>query len=161
MGYGVVARVFHWLTVLIVLIMIPVGLIMTQDIPRNIQDPLFILHKALGPILLVVVLLQLGWRASHPPPPLPADIPPLQRRAAAAVHAGLYLFLIVQAVSGYVRVTTGGFPLELLEALGILLAGCECWRSAPARCPGACARCRSSVAWRIATGPARVRSGSV
>ena len=35
------------------------------------------------------------------------------------MHAGLYFFLILQAVSGYVRVTTGGFPIEALEALGI------------------------------------------
>ena len=35
------------------------------------------------------------------------------------VHGALYFFLILQAVSGYVRVTTGGFPIEGLEALGI------------------------------------------
>ena len=35
------------------------------------------------------------------------------------MHAGLYVFLIIQAVSGYVRVTTGGFPIEALQALGI------------------------------------------
>src|SRR5919106_1275226 len=99
MGYGVVSRLFHWVTVLIVLVMIPVGLTMTQDgLPRSIQDPLFVLHKALGPTLLVVVLLRLGWRAFHPPPPLPEDMPLLQRRAARAVHAGLYVFLLIMAV---------------------------------------------------------------
>ena len=35
------------------------------------------------------------------------------------MHAALYFFLILQAVSGYVRVTTGGFPIEALEAVGI------------------------------------------
>ena len=119
MGYGVVSRLFHWVTVLMVAVMIPVGLVMTQEIPRSVQDPLFILHKGLGPVLLVVVLLRLGWRFTHRPPPLPADIPLAQRRAAATVHAGLYVMLIVMAVSGYVRVTTGGFPTEFLSALGI------------------------------------------
>ena len=119
MGYGTVSRLFHWVTVLLVLVMIPVGLIMTQEIPRPLQDPLFILHKGLGPVVLVVVLLRLAWRAFHPPPPLPASVPPLQARLAELVHAGLYFFLIVQAVSGYVRVTTGGFPIEALKALGI------------------------------------------
>ena len=75
MGYGIVARVFHWLTVLLVLIMIPVGLIMTQDLPRTIQDPLFILHKGLGPFVLLVVALRLVWRGFNPPPPLPASVP--------------------------------------------------------------------------------------
>jgi cytochrome b561 len=89
---------------------------MVQDIPRSLQDPLFILHKGLGPLVLVVVLLRLAWRATHPAPPLPASVPPLQARLAGAVHAGLYIFLIVQAVSGYVRVTTGGFPIEALDS---------------------------------------------
>jgi cytochrome b561 len=119
MGYGTVSRLFHWITVLMVLVMIPVGLTMTQEIPRSVQDPLFILHKGLGPVLFVVVLLRLVWRQFNPPPPLPEDIPPLQRRAAELVHYGLYALLIVMAVSGYVRVTTGGFPNEFLNALGI------------------------------------------
>jgi cytochrome b561 len=119
MGYGVVSRMFHWVTVLLVAVMIPVGLIMTQEIPRSVQDPLFIVHKGLGPVVLVLVLLRLGWRLAHAPPPLPADIPTIQRLAADAVHAGLYVLLIVMGVSGYIRVTTGGFPIEFLNALGI------------------------------------------
>jgi len=119
MGYGVVARVFHWLTVLLVLIMIPVGVIMIQDVPRNIQDPLFILHKSLGPFVLLVVALRLAWRAFNPPPPLPATMPVPQRLAAETVHWGLYALLLTMGISGYVRVTTGGFPIDSLDALGL------------------------------------------
>jgi cytochrome b561 len=119
MGYGTVARSFHWITLLLVLIMIPAGLIMTQEIPRPLQDRLFILHKGLGPIVFFVVVLRLFWRWWSPPPPLPDHVAPLQRRAAAVVHVLLYTFLLIMAVSGYVRVTTGGFPIELLNAVGI------------------------------------------
>ena len=119
MRYGLVSRLFHWVTVVLVLVMIPVGLTMIQEIPRPVQDRLFILHKGLGPVVLVVVLLRLGWRAFNPPPPLPPGFPPLQRRVATAVHAGLYALLLVMAVSGYVRVTTGGFPIEALNAIGV------------------------------------------
>ena len=35
------------------------------------------------------------------------------------MHWGLYALLLTMAVSGYVRVTTGGFPIESLNALGI------------------------------------------
>ncbi|MFT3974417.1 MAG: cytochrome b/b6 domain-containing protein [Amaricoccus sp.] len=119
MRYGRVSRLFHWITVLLILVMIPVGLTMIQEIPRPLQDRLFVLHKGLGPVVLLVVVLRLGWRAFHPAPPLPADLPRLQRGAAAVVHAGLYLLLLVMATSGYVRVTTGGYPIEALNALGI------------------------------------------
>lgn len=119
MGYGNVARLFHWATVLLVLVMIPVGLVMTQDIPRPLQDRLFVLHKGLGPLVFLVVLARLGWRLGHRPPPVPASVPAGQRRAAEIVHVGLYAFLLLQAASGYVRVTTGGFPIEALRAVGI------------------------------------------
>jgi cytochrome b561 len=119
MGYGTVSRLFHWVTVLLVLVMIPAGLTMIQDVPRWLQDPLFILHKGLGPFVLLVVLLRLAWRGFHPAPPLPASVPPLQARLAELVHWCLYFFLILQGVSGYVRITTGGYPIEALRAMGI------------------------------------------
>jgi cytochrome b561 len=119
MGYGTVSRLFHWITVLIVFIMIPVGLTMVQDVAKPTQDKLFLLHKGLGSVFLALIFVRLCWRFLNPPPPLPAHVPRAQRRAAAAVHALLYLLLVVMAVSGYVRVVTGGFPIELMNALGI------------------------------------------
>ena len=119
MGYGTVSRLFHWVTVVLVAVMIPVGIVMIQDVPRSVQDPLFILHKGLGPFVLLVVVLRLLWRLWHPAPALPASVPALQQKVARLVHVALYFFLILQGVSGYVRVTTGGFPIETLQRLGI------------------------------------------
>jgi cytochrome b561 len=120
MGFDTVSRMFHWVTVVLVAIMIPTGIVMTQDnIPRALQDQLFILHKGLGPFVLLVVLLRIVWRLTHAAPSLPPGVPAVQARVAGAVHVALYGFLLLQAVSGYIRVTTGGFPIESLEALGI------------------------------------------
>lgn len=119
MRYGLVSRLLHWLTVLILLVMIPAGAIMVQQVPRSLQDVLFVLHKGLGSVFLVLILLRLGWRWGHPPPPLPASVPAWQQRVAALTHAALYLLLLVVAVSGYVRVTMGGFPIEWLRVIGI------------------------------------------
>ena len=83
MGYDTVSRLFHWVTVLLVLVMIPVGLAMAQEPPQPWQDRLYVLHKGLGPLVLVVVLLRLAWRAFHPAPPLPAVGP------AAATPGGV------------------------------------------------------------------------
>ena len=118
MGYGTVSRLFHWATVAIVLIMIPVGLTMVEDVPRPVQDKLFMLHKGLGALFLALILARIAWRLATPQPP-PPPLGPLQRRLAATVHALLYALLLVMAVSGYLRVTAGGFPIELLNALGI------------------------------------------
>lgn len=99
--------------------MIPVGLAMAQEPPQPWGNRLYVLHKGLGPLLFLVVLLRIGWRAFHPAPPLPPSVGPAQRLAASVVHAGLYAALLVMAVSGYVFVDAGDYPVEALQALGI------------------------------------------
>jgi cytochrome b561 len=118
-GYGTTARILHWATVLLVVATIPAGLIMTQEgLARPTQDMLFIFHKNVGVILLALVLLRLVWRALNPAPPLPATVPDWQRMMSLWVHRGLYLMLAFMAVTGYLRVTLGGFPIEMLDAIG-------------------------------------------
>lgn len=119
MGYGTTARIVHWIMAVLVILMIIAGLVMTADVNRPLQDALFIFHKSTGAILLLLIAFRIVWRLSHPAPPLPVSVPPIQQFAAHATHFGLYFFLVVMVLSGYVRVTTGGFPIELLNALGI------------------------------------------
>lgn len=119
-GYGTTTRLLHWLTVLLVFSTIPVGATMVQEgLARSIQDPLYIYHKNVGVLILLVVLARLAVRVASPPPPLPDFLPRWQKRVAATNHALLYLLLVVMAVSGYVRVRAGGFPVETLDALGL------------------------------------------
>ena len=119
-GYGTTARLLHWLTVLLVLGMIPAGLVMTQEgLDRTLQDRLFIFHKNFGVILLILVLVRLAWRTANPPPPLPATVPDWQKATSMWVHRLLYTMLIFMAVTGYLRVTLGGFPIETLDAIGV------------------------------------------
>lgn len=120
MGYGTVARALHWSMAIMILIMIPVGWTMTQEgLARPTQDALFILHKNLGALLLVLIVARLAWRLAVPPPPLPQTLPPFQQKVSKAVHWGLYLFIFIMAASGYARVRLGGFPIEYLDAMGI------------------------------------------
>ena len=118
-GYTTASRLLHWLTVLLVISTIPAGVTMVQEgLARPLQDTLYIYHKNVGVLILLVVLARLTVRAVAPPPPLPRSVPRWQRRAAAASHALLYVLLLTMAVSGYVRVRAGGFPVEALDALG-------------------------------------------
>lgn len=119
-GYGTGARLFHWITALAVFVMVPVGIAMTSEGFESIGDPLFILHKGLGTVILVLVLLRLLWKAVSPsPPPLPDSVPKRQQRLAHLTHGGLYAMLVIMTMTGFTRVRTGGFPNELLDALGV------------------------------------------
>lgn len=117
--YGTVSRLFHWATALLVGLMIPVGVAMTSEGFDEISDALFVLHKGTGTTLLVLVVLRLAWRFTHSPPPPAPGMSSTQARLADWTHNVLYLLLLVMTVSGYVRVVGDGFPIELLDWLGI------------------------------------------
>lgn len=119
-GYRTPARLFHWATALLVLLMIPAGLVMVQEgLDRALQNRLFIFHKNFGVVVLLLVLARLAYRWRVPPPPLPASVPVWQQRVSGVTHGLLYALLIAMPVAGYVRVRAGGFPIEALDALGM------------------------------------------
>jgi len=119
-GYKPTARIIHWIVAIMVLAMLPIGTMMTQeDLARSTQDTLYILHKNGGVILLVLMILRLVFRLVNPPPPLPLTIPAWQEKAAGLTHFILYFMLFFMAITGLVRVQAGGFPVEILDALGI------------------------------------------
>jgi cytochrome b561 len=118
-GYGRGARLFHWAIAAMVAVQIPAGIAMTSEPLEAVSGPLFILHKGLGGLLLVLIFSRLVWRLTHRPPAFPAYIPPRERRIATATHRGLYSLLVVMVVSGYVRTIGDGYPIELLDALGV------------------------------------------
>lgn len=119
-GFGITARMLHWLVAVAVLLMIPAGLIMVRDgLPRAIQDALFLFHKNLGTLLIPVILFRIYLRSRHSAPPLPDHMPLWQRRVAAASHLLLYALLVVMPISGYIRVRAGGFPIEALDRLNL------------------------------------------
>ena len=119
-GFGAGARLFHWLVVLLVLVQIPAGIAMIAPaLEQGSIDRLFVLHKGLGVVLLVVVLARVLWRLTHPAPPMSEAIPELERRIATTAHWVIYAVLVVIAGSGYVHVVGDGFPIEMMDALGL------------------------------------------
>lgn len=119
-GYKPFARAIHWLMALLIIATIPVGQMMVMPgWSRETGNALYIFHKNVGVVLLLLLVIRLVYRLMNPPPPLPASVPPLQQMAAGLTHLGLYGMIAVMAISGYVRVKAGGFPLESLDALGI------------------------------------------
>ncbi|MEQ9399045.1 MAG: cytochrome b/b6 domain-containing protein [Longimicrobiales bacterium] len=117
--YSRPARLFHWAVSGLVAVTIPVGIAMTSEGFRAQGDVLYITHKGIGVVLLVLVLARAAYRVVVPPPPLPDSVPDRERRIAGATHVLLYVLLVVQGVTGYLRTVAGDFPIELLDVLGV------------------------------------------
>lgn len=119
-AYRPTARLLHWLIAALLLTTIPIGNFMTTDgLARSTQNAMFIFHKNVGVLILLLMIARLAYRLAVPPPPLPASVPDWQQRIAGITHGLLYLLVFVMALSGYIRVVAGGFPLEALDALGV------------------------------------------
>lgn len=118
--YRLPARLIHWIMALLVLGMIPVGFLMVQEgLSRPLQNTLFISHKNIGVLLLVLIVIRILYRWRNAPPPKPAHLPGWQVKVAGLTHGLLYALLVIMPLAGYVRVRAGGFPIEALDAMGI------------------------------------------
>ena len=113
--YSAPARFFHWAIAFLLLIVWPVGLIIDKFYEVEwMKNLLYFIHENLGVTIWLLVLARLAWRWMRPPPPLPADFPPLMRMAAHATHIALYVLLIAQPIGGFIATNAWGFPLDFL-----------------------------------------------
>ena len=109
--YGAAAKAFHWLTVALMAVTLPMGFVI-QHIKDSDKMAFYTIHESAGLTILLVAAARLAWRLSHPPPPLPDSIPAPMRLAAGVNHWLLYAALIAQPVLGFVATTAQGFPLQ-------------------------------------------------
>ncbi len=118
-GWSTPSRLFHWTVAALVLVTVPVGVAMTSEGFDGVRNTLYVSHKGIGVVLLVLVTFRAVWRWLTPAPKLPASIPEGEQRLARFTHRLLYVLLFVMALSGYLRTVGGGYPIELLDALGV------------------------------------------
>ncbi len=108
--YDRVAVALHWITAVLVLIMLCWGFYMS-DLPREYEGRhlLFKYHKSLGLSILALVLLRLAWRWTHHLPAWPPSMPNWQIRLAGGMHRMLYALLLLQPLSGYLSASFSGY----------------------------------------------------
>ena len=96
------AIALHWLLALLLLAQLAFGWLVLDDIPRNTPARGFWVnqHKSVGLVIGLLVLVRLGWRLRHAPPP-PVAMPAWQRRAASLSHLCLYVCMVLMPLSGY------------------------------------------------------------
>ena len=111
--YTKTAVVLHWLVAAVVFGQFAFGWLMQQiaKSPTGMRADAFNLHKSIGLCVFALMLVRLGWRIAHAPPPLPA-MRRWQIVAAKANHAALYAALIVMPLAGYLGSVWSGYPVK-------------------------------------------------
>lgn len=108
--YNRVARWLHWTIAALVLVNIPLGIF--NDPLMKIYEGATQVHKSIGLSILLLMILRVGWRLTHKPPPLPVAVPPLERIGAAVVHLLFYILLLLMPLTGWIFVSAGKYPLS-------------------------------------------------
>ena len=109
--YAPLAQALHWLTALLVLGLIAVGLWMVALPIGFTKLYAYGWHKWIGLTIMVLTLVRLAWRWRHPPPPLPLRLARWERVLAPAAHALLYLLLLAMPLSGWLMTSAAGLPV--------------------------------------------------
>jgi cytochrome b561 len=110
--YSTAARHFHWWTVALLAIQVPVGLYMVyRGAATNfdaLTGALYDTHKSLGLLILALVVARLAYRLMHGGP---ADEPTIewwQKAASHATHWSLYMLLILVPLVGWLGISLYG-----------------------------------------------------
>jgi cytochrome b561 len=112
--YGLVAVLLHWLVAVVVVGLFILGLWMVD---LTYYDAWYrtapSIHKALGVLLFITVVLRLGWRVVGPRPVTLATHSTLEQHLAKLAHGLLYGLLFAAMLSGYLISTADGSPINV------------------------------------------------
>lgn len=108
-NYTRTAIALHWLVALLILVVLPLGMVMTELDLSPTKLKLYSWHKWLGVTVFALAILRIVWRLTHAAPPLPESMPAWQRKAAAALHGLLYLLMLGLPLSGWLMSSAKGF----------------------------------------------------
>jgi cytochrome b561 len=118
--YGLVSRILHWLSALMVIALFALGLWMRElDYYDKWYQDAPDLHRSFGVVLMLLTLMRILWFRLSPKPKALAGHLPFERVAATVSHYGLMVLLALMFVSGYLITTAKGGPLHVFNLVAI------------------------------------------
>lgn len=111
--YGTVAKAFHWVIALLIIVMLCVGLYMTNvKMPMGQKFQIFGLHKSTGMLILMLASLRLLWRLINTHPiPLPSH-QAWEKALAKLVHGLLYGAMFLMPLTGWIGSSAKNFTVS-------------------------------------------------
>lgn len=111
--YDPVARGFHWLVVGLLIVQYVIAWTMPNADKPKAPVGLIGWHVSFGLLILLVMMLRLGWRLTHPAPPPPNDIPILLQGLARLTQVVFYTALLAIPFLGWAMASSRGWPIRM------------------------------------------------
>src|SRR5262249_3408137 len=102
-------RLLHWVMAVCILAMLFIGVGMVSTVMPT-YVPLVTIHKTLGIVILLLVLIRLGVRIRYGAPAMPADLPEPMKIAAYLSHYALYAVMIAMPLIGWGMLSASDYP---------------------------------------------------
>ena len=86
--------------------------IFTSIIPEGTpwRNAYYVVHKTLGVVLFVLVLVRLAWNRVSPRPALDESLTPAERKLAHGAHVALYAMMLAFPLTGFIMPSYHGYP---------------------------------------------------
>ena len=105
--YGAASVVLHWAIAALIVVQLCLGWYMNEIVPDHspAQDRVQDIHVTVGLSILILVLVRIGVRLTHPAPPLPRTLHRWERVLARISHWLFYVLLLVMPLTGWALVS--------------------------------------------------------
>ena len=112
--YERTAVILHWIVALLIIALIGIGWYMV-GIPKKTPDRAFFfnLHKSLGIVTAIFIVMLIVWRIRHAAPPFLSAMPKWERMAAKLNHVLFYGLMVLATLTGYLTSSFSGFGPKL------------------------------------------------
>ncbi|MGB0449775.1 MAG: cytochrome b [Porticoccaceae bacterium] len=111
-SWGWLGKLLHWLTALLIFIQIPLGYYAEELKLSPLKLDLFVWHKSIGMLVLLLAAVRLLWRITGTIP-ISLDSSKVQRRLAQLAHTLLYGLMIALPISGWIITSAANIPTKL------------------------------------------------
>ncbi|MCJ8322706.1 MAG: cytochrome b/b6 domain-containing protein [Rhizobiales bacterium] len=117
--YGSAVVIFHWLTALLILSLIPLGIFMHEQTNVAIKAGLFKAHIAIGLTVFIVTIARLIWKHKDSKVADLTKTPKIQRLMSKSIrHLSITVLLLIP-ISGLTYIISSGLAAQLIFAESI------------------------------------------
>lgn len=111
-GYGIVAKLLHWLIFILLVLQYVIGSIMPHIGRNTVNEGWVSRHLSVGAAILFFIVIRLAWRLIFPVSEL-ATLARWERVLSVFTHWALYLLVLTMTLLGWAAANARGWDVNL------------------------------------------------